>query len=77
MRNPFRNKAAADQLHDDEGKTIRLSHDGSLPRPDSQPLSIRSNGQEKEPTEYKLSEINDSGVYLPVRFICTVERLGK
>ncbi|KXL51632.1 hypothetical protein M433DRAFT_361280 [Acidomyces richmondensis BFW] len=53
MRNPFRRQ--------DENARPITTHPDQKPPAVAQPIDIR----EKEPTEYKLSEINDSGVYLP------------
>ncbi|KAF2204613.1 hypothetical protein GQ43DRAFT_141274 [Delitschia confertaspora ATCC 74209] len=61
IRNLFRRAGGADTLDEAQRSTERsLSRNGANGR---NPLDI------KQPAEYKLSEINDSGVYLPVRAI--------
>ncbi|GAB7361012.1 hypothetical protein MBLNU230_g1055t1 [Neophaeotheca triangularis] len=56
IRNPFRSK-------DENQRPPTAVTSGEKPVSGSQPVEITK--KEKEPAEYKLSEINDSGVYLP------------
>ncbi|KAI6924837.1 hypothetical protein KC355_g16880, partial [Hortaea werneckii] len=56
MRNPFRKQ-------DENVKPA--TNDQRLQGTATAPKEIDISAKEKEPVEYKLSEINDSGVYLP------------
>ncbi|OAL50467.1 hypothetical protein IQ07DRAFT_427170 [Pyrenochaeta sp. DS3sAY3a] len=58
IRNPFRRAGAPDQV-DEAQRNAPENEFKSTAVSGAQPLQI------KDPTEYKLSEINDSGVYLP------------
>lgn len=65
IRNPFR-RTPGDQVTEDASRppiSPRTESDKSIGSRPS-PLLIRPNGA-TQPREYKLSEINDSGVYLP------------
>ncbi|CAI6246149.1 unnamed protein product [Periconia digitata] len=59
IRNPFRRAGAADLLEDRPAAERASQIDINTASTGAKPL------QNKEPAEYKLSEINDSGVYLP------------
>ncbi|KAF2471946.1 uncharacterized protein BDR25DRAFT_302773 [Lindgomyces ingoldianus] len=58
IRNPFRRAGGADVLDESQRSSAERAFQ-STPVAGSKPIDV------KEPTEYKLSEINDSGVYLP------------
>ncbi|KAF2686487.1 hypothetical protein K458DRAFT_415847 [Lentithecium fluviatile CBS 122367] len=58
IRNPFRRAGAVEALDDAQRSASEHATQGSAPA-GTKPLQI------KDPAEYKLSEINDSGVYLP------------
>lgn len=89
IRNPFR-KYPSEHFPDD---ATRVSQSGAVDVPSgsesslygTMPLSIRSNSQDQDPAEYKLSEINDSGLFLPVCSRCSalyldrcvLKRMGK
>ncbi|PVH96425.1 hypothetical protein DM02DRAFT_119561 [Periconia macrospinosa] len=59
IRNPFRRAGAADMLEDRPAAERGTQVSVNTTSTGAKPL------QAKEPAEYKLSEINDSGVYLP------------
>lgn len=62
IRNPFRKVAGGVEVQDENQPLSRSGADRGFQQTavaGSKPVDI------KEPTEYKLSEINDSGVYLP------------
>ncbi|ORY09063.1 hypothetical protein BCR34DRAFT_382840 [Clohesyomyces aquaticus] len=58
IRNPFRRAGGADVVDDTQRNGPERAFQNT-PVAGSKPVDV------KEPTEYKLSEINDSGVYLP------------
>jgi hypothetical protein len=60
IRNPFRRAGLSDQP-DDAHRNTPENEFKSTTLSGATPLQV------KDPAEYKLSEINDSGVYLPVR----------
>ena len=65
MRNPFR-KSADDQLTDENARLGANGYTADASAKKAELFGSRSKPIEvKQPTEYKLSEINDSGVYMP------------
>jgi hypothetical protein len=60
IRNPFR-RAGAPEVVDEGQRNAAENGFTDTTVSGAKPLQI------KDPAEYKLSEINDSGVYLPVR----------
>ncbi|TID21264.1 hypothetical protein E6O75_ATG04659 [Venturia nashicola] len=58
IRNPFKKSITAEQLHEQNWRDNAAN--------EFQTVDVSGKGIEiKEPTEYQLSEINDSGVYIP------------